>query len=67
MSDNIERAIGRIEAKLDALLDTQVLQRRAHEKLASRVGVLERWRTGMVAIGAFVAAVFSAVKGLKGL
>lgn len=62
MADNgIERALGRIEGKLDGLIASVNHQRGDIENQRKRVNALERWRTGVHYVAAFVVSIAAAV------
>lgn len=68
MSDNIERALGRVEGKLDGILAELRSQREDTKKLDERVDALERdQHTGkfvLSALAAFVGFVASNITGI---
>lgn len=51
-NDELYRAIGRIEGKLDALVDMVAVHIEDDKVLTKRVGSLEKWRSAMLAVGA---------------
>ena len=61
MSDEMERSMGRVEGKLDALINSfnthTELNEKRHSKIAERVGTVEKkvwWLTGIGAAIAFI-------------
>lgn len=64
--DEIQRTLGRIEARLDEVIRRFAAHDTASAELAARVGRLERWRsyqTGAIAVLTFIVA--AALKYLK--
>ncbi len=68
MSDNIERALGRIEGKLDSLVKTVETTDANHltrlNDHSKRIGVLENWKSkmlGVAAAGSVVAGIVAKV------
>jgi hypothetical protein len=65
MSDNIERALGRIEGKLDAALssidDRQEAQDKRLDNHGARIGGLEVWKARVLGIAAAAGVVGSLV------
>jgi anti-sigma-K factor RskA len=66
VGDSIERTLGRIEAKLDAVLVEQALEPARRKEVYERLNSLERWRSGIVAAGTAVAAMFGIILRLGG-
>ena len=58
MSDNIERSLGRIEAKLTGLVDSHVEIKVALTRLDTRTSSLERWQSRIVGGAAVAGFVF---------
>ena len=67
MSDNIERALGRIEGKLEGMSDSLKLAKEEADKTmdnhGTRIGSLERWQARVLGISA--AAIFIVGLALK--
>lgn len=52
MSENIERTLGRLEAKVDVLLEHHAHSLTTQAEIDQRVTKLERWQAGLVGGGA---------------
>lgn len=68
MSDSLDRAIGRIEGrvemvlgKIDVVLSQQAVQTEALDKVAQRTAALERWQSKMVGAAAVAGVIGGAV------
>lgn len=52
MQDDLQRSMGRVESKLDAVLDHQRQYMEKHDKLETRIGSVENklhWYSGIIA------------------
>jgi hypothetical protein len=71
MADDIQRTLGRLESKLDALLDANDKRdTTVNERLnnhSSRIGTLERWQSKVLGAVAVVALLVGAGVGLHWL
>lgn len=57
MSESLERSIGRIEGKIDLVLERTAVQAQALEKIDTRVTVIEEWRWKLLGASAAVGAI----------
>lgn len=58
MTDSIERSLGRLEGKVDGIINTQQEAKESLDRLENRTSTLERWRSQMLggaAVAGFVA------------
>lgn len=60
MTDSIERTLGRLEGKMDSVLESLREGREVMETLESRTAVLERWQSRVLG-GALVAGFVSGI------
>lgn len=59
MADEVQRALGRIEAKLDSFTDIQKDHKQRLDNHGNRLGSLERWRAWTLGAGAVAGIVIS--------
>lgn len=60
MTDSIERTLGRLDGKMDMVLESLKEGRVVIEALDQRTGSLERWRSYVMG-GAFVAGILGGI------
>jgi hypothetical protein len=67
MADEVQRTLGRIESKLDSVLEKQDEHKQRLDNHGARIGGLERWRAwtlgAAVAIGAMWSLISTLVHG----
>lgn len=61
---DIHHAIGRLEAKVDTLLDAQKSDAALHARQDARLGALEHWRTRMITLLGVIGAAAGALGAL---
>ena len=59
MGESIERQLGRMEAKLDELLEDKKLEPDRRKAVYDRISALEKWQTRMITAGSVIVAVFA--------
>jgi archaellum component FlaC len=62
MTDSIERSLGRLEGKVDGIINTQQEAKESLDRLENRTSTLERWRSQMLggaAVAGFVASLIA--------
>jgi hypothetical protein len=64
MGESIERQLGRMDANIAQLLEIAQNDAESRKEMYKRLNSLERWRSGIVAAGSTVTAIFGLIMGI---